>query len=81
MQITITISDELAGEAEAREISIEAYVQSLVEQARPKTPRSQDPRTTTQIERFFAAMAEGSEKLPFLMTESFTRESFYEDRV
>jgi hypothetical protein len=27
------------------------------------------------------AMAEGSEKLPDLPTESFSRESFYEDRL
>jgi post-segregation antitoxin (ccd killing protein) len=77
MQITVTISDELAAQAEASGLSVEAYVQSLVEEASRKSLPSHRPRTPEQIEAFFEAMAEGSQKLPLLATESFTRESFY----
>ncbi|MEX2263718.1 MAG: hypothetical protein WD696_17320 [Bryobacteraceae bacterium] len=80
MQITVTIPDEIAAQARERGMSVEAYVQSLIEQARPKSQQTQRPRTRKGIEVFFAAMAEGSERLPLLPTESFTRESFYEDR-
>jgi post-segregation antitoxin (ccd killing protein) len=79
MQITVTIPDELAEQAQARGISVEAYVQRLVEEAGHKSLSSHRPRTPEQIEAFFEAMAEGSQKLPPLPTESFTRESFYQD--
>lgn len=79
MQVAITVPDELAAQAHELGISLEAYVQSLIEQARSK-PTHQQPRTTEQIESFFAAMAEGSERLPLLPTTTFTRDSFYDDR-
>jgi hypothetical protein len=81
MRITVTIPDELAAQAQARGISIEAYVESLVEEAGRKSLSSHPPRTPEQIDAFFEAMAEGSKGLPPLPTESFTRESFYRDRA
>ncbi len=80
MRITVTISDELAAQAETHGLSVEAYVQSLVEEAGRKSFPQHRPRTPERIEAFFAAMAEGSPQLPPLPTESFTRESFYRDR-
>jgi hypothetical protein len=80
MRITITIPDDLAGQAEARGLSVEAYVQRLVDEAGRKSLPPDRPRTRQQIEVFFEAMAQGSQKLPLLPTESFTRESFYQDR-
>jgi hypothetical protein len=79
MQITVTIPDELAAIAQARGISLEAYVQGLVEEAGHKSLSSRRSRTPEQIEAFFEGMAEGSQELPALQTESFTRESFYQD--
>ena len=81
MQITLTIPDELAAQAKARGISVEEYVQRLLEEAGRKSPALQEPRTPEQLEAFFKAMAQGSQKLPALPTESFSRESFYEDRT
>jgi hypothetical protein len=81
MRITLTIPDKLAAQARAHGASVEAYVLGLIEQARPKSPHAHNPRTPEQIERFFAAMSEGSQKLPLLPAESFTRESCYGDRV
>lgn len=80
MQITLTIPDELAAQAHERGLSVEAYIQELVYQAKPRMAKAMPGRTREQIERFFQLMTEGSEKLPDLPTESFTRESFYEDR-
>ena len=44
------------------------------------TPMPQGQMTIEEFHRMLAAMAEGSEELPDLPTESFSRESFYEDR-
>ncbi len=81
MQITLTIPDELAAQAKARGISVEEYVQRLLEEAGRNSPALQKSRTAEQLEAFFEAMAQGSQKLPALPTESFSRESFYEDRT
>ena len=37
--------------------------------------------TVDEFHHMLEGMAEGSEKLPNLPTESFSRESFYEDRL
>jgi hypothetical protein len=78
MQISVTIPDQLAAQAESRGVPVDAYVRELLEQAAaggpPVPPRG---RSREEIEAFFAAMAEGSESLPLLPTESFTRGSFY----
>ncbi|MGP8243050.1 MAG: hypothetical protein ACLQVN_00860 [Bryobacteraceae bacterium] len=81
MQITITIPEELAAQAEAHGISVEVYVQGLVEEAGRKSLSPHTSRKPEQIEAFFAAMADGSQKLPPLRTETFTRDSFYRDRA
>lgn len=81
MQITVTIPDELAARARARGISIEVFVQNLVTEAAQKPLPAHPPRTPEQIEAFFDAMTEGSQTLPALPTDGFTRESFYEDRA
>jgi hypothetical protein len=80
MQVTVTIPDELVAQVRESGMSVEAYIQGLVEQAQPKSRLFQRPQSREQIEGFFTAMAEGSERLPSLSTQSFTRESFYEDR-
>jgi hypothetical protein len=79
MRVTVTIPDELAAQAHARGVPVELYVQSLVEEAGRRSLSSHPPGTPERIEAFFEAMAEGSQKLPLLPTESFTRESFYQD--
>ncbi len=76
MQISVTIPDQLAAQAESRGVPVEAYVSELLEQA--AKPDAVIPlRSREEIEAFFAAMAEGSESLSLLPTESFTRRSFY----
>jgi hypothetical protein len=80
MEVTVTIPDELAAQALTRGVSVEAYVQSLIEEAGRKSVPSRRSRSPEQIEAFFKSMAEGSQKLPSLPTESFTRASFYQDR-
>jgi hypothetical protein len=79
MQITLTIPDDIAAQAQARGLSVEAYVQDLLEKARSEGQQPTRARTRQEIQTFFGAMAEGLERLPKLPTASFNRESFYED--
>ena len=76
MRISVTIPDQLAAQAESRGVSVDAYVRELLEQAAVRD-ETVPPRNREEIEAFLAAMAEGSESLPLLPTESFTRGSFY----
>jgi aminoglycoside phosphotransferase (APT) family kinase protein len=81
MRVVVTVPDEIAEQAQASGLPVEAYVQRLVEEAAhgPETPPR--PRSPEQIKAFFEAMAEGSSTFPAIPTENFTRESFYQDRV
>jgi post-segregation antitoxin (ccd killing protein) len=45
MQITLTIPDELAVQAKTRGISVEEYVQRLLEEAGRNSPALQESRT------------------------------------
>lgn len=80
MQVTVTVPDDLAAQAKARGLSLEVYVQSLVQQA--AVPPAVLPRKLSK-EQFNAALdslAKHSEKIPDLPIEAFSRESFYQDR-
>lgn len=76
IEIIVTIPDELAVQAEARGVSVQAFVQSLVDEAHRRSVSPEHRRSPEQIEAFFEAMAEGSEKLPAVPTASFSRASF-----
>jgi len=85
MTIKIELSSEseaqLAAESQARGVALEQYAGNLLQEVLA-SPGSRSSRLTT--EKFHAmldALAKGSERLPNLPTESFTRESFYEDVV
>lgn len=74
------IEARLVAEAQARGVDIEAYVESLLEQA-VTTPGTLAPRRRTREEMraFYDALAAHSDKIPQLPDEAFTRESFYQD--
>jgi hypothetical protein len=76
MQIALDIPDQLAAEAKAHGVPVEQYVRGLLEKI-AVPPAGVPERSPAEIEAFFASMAEGSERLPALPTDTFTRESFY----
>ncbi len=82
MQITVTIPDELAAQAQARGLVLdrrlpELLAEDLAAEAIPATPpRRSSPR---DMDAFFREMAQFSDKIPALPEEAFTRESFYQD--
>jgi hypothetical protein len=85
MTIQIEISPEvearLTAEAQAHGVPPEKYAGSLLQEALASPARGTGKLTVEEFHAMLAALAEGSEKLPNLPAETFTRESFYEDRA
>jgi predicted nucleic acid-binding protein len=84
MTIQVELKPEMAArlkaEAHAQGISLERAAERLLQEA--LALRAVDTRSLT-VEEFRAmlqALARDSDALPNLPTESFTRESFYQDR-
>jgi hypothetical protein len=69
----------LIAEARAKGVPPETVAEELLEQALSVRPRPQGQMSVEEFHQMLRAMAQGSERLPVLPTESFTRESFYED--
>jgi hypothetical protein len=80
MQVTVDIPDELAAQAQARGMTPELYVRSLIDAAAHTGPLPLPPhRPSIDTETFLREIAKYSEKIPQLPDEAFTRESFYQD--
>jgi hypothetical protein len=80
MQVMIEISDELAARAQARGLTPESFVRSLIDEAERTAPTPLPPaKPKMDMEKFFKAMSAYSDKIPQLPDEAFTRESFYQD--
>jgi hypothetical protein len=84
MTIQVELNPEsvarLTADAQARGVALETYASDLLQEV--LSSGSRNARLTK--ERFHAmlrALAAGSDQLPDLPTESFTRESYYEDRT
>jgi len=71
----------LQAEARAKGLSLEKVAEQLLSEALTGRALSQGQMSVEEFHRMLDAMAEGSERLPDLPTESFSRASFYEDRL
>ncbi len=82
MQITVTIPDEFAAQVQARGITPENYVQRLIAEQTSKLQTSSPSQelTAEEFNTALDALTRYSDKIPSLSTQSFGRESFYEDR-
>ncbi len=78
MQVTLDIPDEVAAQAKARGIPLDAYVLGLVEQAAPKP--AQRKRTVEEFHAWLEEFTQYSDKMPLLSDEAISREAIYEDR-
>jgi hypothetical protein len=81
VEISPEIQARLAAEAQAHGIPPEKYAGSLLQEALAVPARSTGKLTIQEFDAMLEALAAGSEKLPSLPTEAFTRESFYEDEA
>jgi hypothetical protein len=85
MTIRLKLNSEtearLIAEARAKGVPLEHVAEQLLEEALAGRPSSRGKMSVEEFHEMLHSMAEGSERLPSLPTESFSRESFYEDRV
>jgi len=77
MEIKVKVPDEVAAQAHARGVKVEAYVEEiLARQASGQTPPP--PRSQEQIRVWLDSLAQFSDKIPAL-PENISREWIYQD--
>ena len=85
MTIRFELSPEmeatLIAEARAQGLPLEKVAEQLLREALKERSPVRDQLSVQDFHRMLSAMKEGSEGLPDLPTESFSRETFYEDRL
>jgi post-segregation antitoxin (ccd killing protein) len=79
MVVTVNIPDELAVQARARGLSLEAYVQEiLAQQLAAGVSETRQPRTPEEIRAWLDSLAQFSDKIPAL-PDAISREWIYQD--
>ena len=78
MVVTVNIPDELAAAAEARGLSLEAFVQEILAQQLALPAETRQPRTPQEIRAWLDSLAQFSDKIPAL-PETISREWIYQD--
>lgn len=85
MTIRVELNPEtearLVAEAHAKGLPVETIAEQLLNEALTGRAVSHGRLTVEEFHRLLDAMAKGSERLPDLPTETFSRESFYQDRL
>ena len=85
MTIRFDLSPEmearLVAEAHALGLPLEKVAEKLLKEALMDRSSPQAQMSAEDFHRILNAISEGSDALPDLSTESFSRESFYEDRL
>jgi hypothetical protein len=80
VELNAEIEARLLAEARAKGLPVETVAERLLAEALARPPRLEARLTGAEFHRMLEELARGSETLPDLTTESFSRESFYEDR-
>jgi hypothetical protein len=84
MTIQVELKPEIAArlkaEAHAQGISLERAAERLLQEALAARAPNSASLSVEEFHGMLEALARGSDALPNLPTESFTRESFYQDR-
>lgn len=79
MKINVKVPEELAAQAEALGLALEAYVeQILAQQIKEPKPEGHTPRTPKEIRAWLDSLAQFSDRIPPL-PENITREWIYQD--
>jgi hypothetical protein len=71
----------LIAKARSQGVPLEKLAERLLKEALTTGLPTQGVLTRDEFRHMLERIAEGSEKLPDLPTEGFSRESFYEDRL
>jgi hypothetical protein len=80
VKLNADIEAKLVAEARAQGISLEKLAERLLQEALASRSVLQRNLSVDDFHEMLRSLAIGSEGLPNLPTESFTRESFYEEQ-
>ena len=84
-QFTISLppdlAEQVAATAKAESRTISELFRETYREYRARHTQSANKLSSNQFQSMLSALAEGSEGLPAVPSEAFTRESFYEDRT
>ena len=79
MVVSINIPDEIAAQARARGLSLEAYVEEILAQQLAASPaETRQARTPAEVRAWLDSLAQFSDKIPPL-PETISREWLYQD--
>jgi hypothetical protein len=78
MEIRVNVPDELATQAQARGVPVEAYIEELLAQQVIAAPTVARQRTPEQIRVWLDSLAQFSDKIPPL-PDTISREWIYQD--
>ena len=81
VELNPEIEARLIAEARAQGLPLEKVAERLLQEALASRSVPLGKLTVEELHAMLSALAEGSEALPNLRTETFTRASFYEDRA
>jgi hypothetical protein len=81
VELDLEAAARLLAEAEAQGLPLETIAERLLQEALAARVVPKGSLTVGEFHEMLQALRTGSENLPDLPTESFTRESFYEDRA
>jgi hypothetical protein len=80
VELNPEIAAQLAAEASAQGLPLEKVAERLLQEALASRSFLQGTLSVDKFHAMLKSLASGSEELPNLPTETFTRESFYEGR-
>lgn len=78
MEITVKVPDEIAAQAKARGLRVEAYIEEILAQQLGAQRSGVRPRTPEEIRTWLDLLAQFSEKIPPL-PEIISREWIYQE--
>lgn len=73
------VEERLGREASARGVSVEAYVEDLIERQVTRPREGASHIDLEELDRVLNALSEGSEDRPAAPPEAYTRESIYQE--
>ena len=79
VELNPEMAAQLAAEASAQGLPLEKVAERLLQEALASRSLLQETLSVDKFHAMLKSLASGSEALPNLPTQTFTRESFYED--
>jgi hypothetical protein len=78
MEITVKVPEEIAAQAKARGLRVEAYIEEILRQVKEQPSAESRPRTPAEIRAWLDSLAQFSDKIPPL-PETISREWIYQE--